>query len=93
MPLTSSDLKTVNACIINHVAWSYTDNCSSFVSGLWNSVFYVTLNAGVPNTPSGTESSINSWGMYITVTDQSLSHDYIVHYAHGTGAPKPIKDN
>jgi len=85
MQLTSSQLSSTNTYITNHDSWSVLNNCSSFASGLWNSVSSTTLSAGTPNTPSSLENSIKSKSGY--VNGKILSYDYMVYYAQGSNNP------
>lgn len=87
MPLSASQLTTVNNYIINHDAWSITNNCSYFASNVWNLVCASSdqVSAGVPPTPMNLYNSIN--GKSSHVHNLILPWDYVVYYAQGTGTP------
>ena len=87
MGLTAPQLNTLNSYIAYHDSWSYTNNCSTFASGAWNSVAIPgnTVSAGTVNTPSNLISSIRSKSGY--GTNNTMSYNYNVCYANGTSAP------
>lgn len=84
--LSSSQLSSVNAYIINNDYWSNTTNCSSFASSLWNSVASTKVSAGIPNLPLSLKNSITSQAGY--TIGKVIPWDYVVYFAQGTGVPK-----
>ncbi|WP_322922724.1 hypothetical protein [Paenibacillus campi] len=83
--LSSGQLQAVNNYIKNHDDWGYTNNCSSFAVGIWNTVAATTLSAGTINTPKNLANSIKSKSGYIS--GMAVPNDYLVYYANGANAP------
>jgi hypothetical protein len=84
--LSASQLSTFNALIPGLDSWSLLSNCSSFASSVWDLFSPIHLSAGLPNTPSGLESSIETHGGY-TIGNQGVAYNYAVYFAQGKGTP------
>lgn len=89
MALDSTKLATLNTYIKNKDSWSNTNNCSTFASGVWNSVASSAekISAGLPNTPKNLANNIKSKWPTQYGTDWAVPYNYVVYYAQGTGAP------
>lgn len=53
-----NEICKVNQYIATHNSWSEFNNCSSFATGLWNTVSDINLSAGIPNTPTTLKQNI-----------------------------------
>lgn len=86
--IDSSQLTTLSNYIKNNDYWSIFSNCSTFAAGAWNSVVdsSIKLSPGVFDTPTNLKSSINSNGAH--QNGLSVTFDYPVYYAQGTGTLK-----
>lgn len=58
--LNQSQLNALNAQITNSAndKWTYTNNCSSFASKMWNINAEYKVSAGIVNTPTNLKNSI-----------------------------------
>lgn len=58
--LNQSQLNALNAQITNRAndKWTYTNNCSSFASKMWNINAEYKVSAGIVNTPTNLKNSI-----------------------------------
>lgn len=88
MNLTESQLNTINNYAVYNDYWSLSNNCSSFASGLWNSVCTSSkrVSAGYPKTPANLSNSIKSKTGYST--GAAVPYDYLVMYAQGGNTPQ-----
>lgn len=87
--LDSGQLNTLNSYITYNDYWSTFTNCSSFAVNAWNNVvdYSYRLGAGVPNTPKNLANSIKAkWPNGYSV-GASVTYNYLVYYANGTGSP------
>lgn len=66
---TTSKLETLNSYINSRDSWSALSSCSSFATGVWNTISSTKLSAGWINTPSNLKGNIkkNSYSTNITI--------------------------
>lgn len=81
IPVTQSQIDTINDIISNNDAWTATNNCSSFATKVWNAVSSTDLSAGFPNTPTSLRQSIIATGAY--ETEKPISSHSAVGYVSG----------
>ncbi len=56
--VTATELSAINSYINSNDEWSLFSNCSTFASGLWNTISSREVSCGFINTPANLKSSI-----------------------------------
>ncbi len=78
--LSQSALDKVGSIIKDSDKWSYTENCSTFATNVWNAVCSDKLDPGSPDTPRNVKNSIASYGTKYYGVNAEIPTYYSPHY-------------